>query len=75
MVGLSEINSKNYEIILDKIKCLSLTTAPDSSEPIHSGNVNNIKTEIKQYRNTRLASLHMNLLRNTDVIDIRLVST
>ena len=48
MVGLSEINSKNYEIILDKIKCLSLTTAPDSSEPIHSGNVNNIKTEIKQ---------------------------
>lgn len=47
-VGLSEINSKNYKIILDKVKYAPLTSVPDSPEPTHSSNVNNIKTEIKQ---------------------------
>ena len=48
MVGLSEITSKNYKIILDKVKYAPLTSVPDSPEPTHSSNVNNIKTEIKQ---------------------------
>lgn len=47
-MGLSEINSKNYKIILDKVKYAPLTSVPDSPEPTHSSNVNNIKTEIKQ---------------------------
>ena len=74
MVGLSEINSKNYEIILDKIKCLSLTTAPDSSEPIHSGNVNNIKTEIKQQQkhlsNEELELIAQKYLAGTSTYDL-----
>ena len=47
-MGLSEINSKNYDIILDKVKYAPPTPVPDSPNLIHSGNVNNIKTEIKQ---------------------------
>lgn len=47
-MGLSEINSKNYEIILNKVKYAPPTSAPDSLSSIYSDNVNNIKTEIKQ---------------------------
>ena len=48
MVGLSEINSKNYDIILDKVKCTPLTPVADSSIPVYSNNAYNIETEIKQ---------------------------
>lgn len=47
-MGLSEINSKNYDIILDKVKCTPLTPVTDSSIPEYSNNAYNIKTEIKQ---------------------------
>lgn len=47
-MGLSEINSKNCDIILDKVKCTPLTPVTDSSIPEYSNNAYNIKTEIKQ---------------------------
>lgn len=47
-VGLSEINSKNYKIILDNVKYASLTPVPDSPESVDSVTAYNIKTEIKQ---------------------------
>lgn len=47
-MGLSEINSKNYEIILNKIKYAPSTSVPDSPEPTHPATAYNIKTEIKQ---------------------------
>ncbi|MDO5590913.1 MAG: hypothetical protein Q4F98_07650 [Lachnospiraceae bacterium] len=47
-MGLSEINSKNYKIILDKVKCAPLTPVKDNSSTVHPDNANNIKTEIKQ---------------------------
>lgn len=48
MVGLSEINSKNYKVILNKVKYASLTSAPDSLKLMIFTNAYNIKTEIKQ---------------------------
>ena len=48
MVGLSEINSKNYDIILDKVKYTSLTSVPDSPKLMTPANAYNIKTKIKQ---------------------------
>ena len=48
MVGLSEINSKNYDIILDKVKFTPITPVTSSSISEYSDNVYNIKTEIKQ---------------------------
>lgn len=47
-VGLSEINSKNYKIILDKVKYTSLTSVPDSPKLMTPANAYNIKTKIKQ---------------------------
>ena len=47
-MGLSEINSKNYDIILDKVKFASPTPVTDSSMPEYSDNAYIIKTEIKQ---------------------------
>lgn len=47
-MGLSEINSKNYKIILDKVKYASLTSVPDSPKLMTPANVYNIKTKIKQ---------------------------
>ena len=47
-MGLSEICSKNYEIIFDKVKYAELTPVPDSPELLNLVNANNIKTEIKQ---------------------------
>ena len=48
MVGLSEINSKNYDIILDKVKYTPMTPVSDSPMPEYPDNAYNIKTEIKQ---------------------------
>ena len=48
MVGLSEINSKNYDIILNKVKSTPITPVTGSSVPEYSDNAYNIKTEIKQ---------------------------
>lgn len=47
-MGLSEINSKNYEMILDKVKYTDLTSVVDSPGLQCSVNANNIKNEIKQ---------------------------
>lgn len=48
MVGLSEINSKNYDIILDKVKSTPVTPVTSSSMSEYSDSTYNIKTEIKQ---------------------------
>lgn len=48
VMGLSEINSKNYDIILDKVKSTPITPVTSSSISEYSNNVYNIKTEIKQ---------------------------
>ena len=48
MVGLSEINSKNYDIILDKVKSTPITPVTNSSMSEYSDSTYNIKTEIKQ---------------------------
>lgn len=47
-MGLSEINSKNYRIILDKVKYTPPSSVPDNPTSTDSDNVYNIKTEIKQ---------------------------
>ena len=44
MVRLSEINSKNYKVILDKVKSASLTSVPDSLKLMTFTNAYNIKT-------------------------------
>lgn len=48
LMGLSEINSKNYKIILDNVKYASLIPVSDSPESEDSVTAYNIKTEIKQ---------------------------
>ena len=48
MVGLSEINSKNYDIILGKVKSTPITPVTNSSMSEYSDSTYNIKTEIKQ---------------------------
>ena len=48
MVRLSETNSKNYDIILDKVKFIPITPVTSSSIPEYFDNAYNIKTEIKQ---------------------------
>ena len=48
VVGLSEINSKNYKIILEKVKYALPTPVIDSSESADFATAYNIKTEIKQ---------------------------
>ena len=47
-MGLSEINAKNYDIILDKIKSTPVTPVASSSMSEYSDSTYNIKTEIKQ---------------------------
>ena len=47
-MGLSEINSKNYDIILDKVKSTPVTPVASSSMSEYSDSNYNIKTEIKQ---------------------------
>ena len=47
-MGLSEINSKNYDIILDKVKSTPITPVTNSSMSEYSDSTYNIKTEIKQ---------------------------
>ena len=47
-VGLSEINSKNYDIILGKVKSTPVTPVTSSSMSEYPDNAYNIKTEIKQ---------------------------
>lgn len=47
-MGLSEINSKNYKIILNKVKYASPTSVSDSPKLMTPANAYNIKTEIKQ---------------------------
>lgn len=47
-MGLSEISSKNYKIILDKVKYASPTSVSDSPKLMTPANAYNIKTEIKQ---------------------------
>ena len=47
-MGLSEINSKNYDIILDKVKSTPVTPVTSSSMSEYSDSTYNIKTEIKQ---------------------------
>lgn len=47
-MGLSEINSKNYKIILNKVKYASSTSVSDSPKLMTPANAYNIKTEIKQ---------------------------
>lgn len=47
-VGLSEINSKNYDIILDKVKSTPVTPVTSSSMSEYSDSTYNIKTEIEQ---------------------------
>ena len=46
--GLSEINSKNYDIILGKVKSTPITPVMNSSMSEYPDNAYNIKTEIKQ---------------------------
>ena len=48
LVDLSEINSKNYDIILGKVKSTPVTPVTSSSMSEYSDSTNNIKTEIKQ---------------------------
>ena len=48
LVGLSEINSKNYDIILGKVKSTPVTPVTSSSMSEYPDNAYNIKTEIKQ---------------------------
>lgn len=48
LVGLSEINSKNYDIILGKVKSTPITPVTNSSMSEYSDSTYNIKTEIKQ---------------------------
>ena len=47
-MGLSEINSKNYDIILDKVKFTPITPVTSSSMSEYSDSTYNIKTEIEQ---------------------------
>ena len=47
-MGLSEINSKNYDIILGKVKSTPVTPVTSSSMSEYPDNAYNIKTEIKQ---------------------------
>ena len=47
-MGLSEINSKNYDIILDKVKSTPVTPVTSSSMSEYSDSTYNIKTEIEQ---------------------------
>ena len=47
-MGLSEINSKNYKIILDKVKNIEMASVPDSPKSPNLVNANSIKREIKQ---------------------------
>ena len=46
-MGLSEINSKNYKIILEKVKYALPTPVIDSSESADFATAYNIKTETK----------------------------
>ena len=48
MAGLSEINSKNYDIILGKVKSTPITPVTNSSMSEYTDSTYNIKTEIKQ---------------------------
>lgn len=48
IMGLSEINSKNYDIILDKVKSTPVTPVTSSSMSEYSDSTYNIKTEINQ---------------------------
>ena len=48
LVGLSEINSKNYDIILGKVKSTPITPVMNSSMSEYPDNAYNIKTETKQ---------------------------
>ena len=48
LVGLSEINSKNYDIILGKVKSTPITSVTNSSMSEYPDNAYIIKTEIKQ---------------------------
>ena len=48
IVGLSEINSNNYKIILDKVKNIEMASVPDSPKSPNLVNANSIKREIKQ---------------------------
>ena len=48
MVRLSEINSKNYDIILGKVKSTPITSVTNSSMSEYPDNAYIIKTEIKQ---------------------------
>lgn len=48
LVGLSEINSKNYDIILGKVKSTPVTPVTSSSMSEYPDNAYNIKTEIRQ---------------------------
>ena len=52
MVGLSEINSKNYNIILDKVKSTPITPVTNSSMSEYPDNAYIIKTEIKKQQKT-----------------------
>ena len=47
-MGLSEINSNNYKIILDKVKNIEMASVPDSPKSPNLVNANSIKREIKQ---------------------------
>lgn len=47
-MGLSEINSKNYDIILGKVKSTPITSVTNSSMSEYPDNAYIIKTEIKQ---------------------------
>ena len=48
MVRLSEINSKNYDIILGKVKSTPITPVTNSSMSEYPDNAYIIKTEIKK---------------------------
>ena len=47
-MGLSEINSKNYDIILGKVKSTPITPVTNSSMSEYPDNAYIIKTEIKK---------------------------
>lgn len=61
LMGLSEINSKNYDIILGKVKSTPITPVTNSSMSEYPDNAYNIKTEIKQQQKR---------LSNNEVLEI-----
>ena len=64
MVRLSEINSKNYKVILDKVKYASLTSVPDSLKLMTFTNAYNIKNGESTYKLAKEFNCHRSTIAN-----------